>query len=488
MIGGIIGDLAVSTYLRDKDTFYRQLIDDRATLSEYGLSLLASAKFMYDNPVIPANSQDYERVQQSFRKYFVDANNIIVELSSEARQWSADFGFRNSCCSGMLLVRLAVAGWFEDNEDQQLGWQLAFDRSLDKEEGYARIIVPHLIRLLRSGYTKDETYAMINPVFKTIRHGWQWRTGTTTLCLLMRAWDCFYRSFDFGSAIHNAVRNYPENPRLMATIVGMMASAMYGCGYYFKKRKYNPDWKNIFLTQLIPTQIKETYRTEFMAIEVQTQWQHMFFKKNEALTNVERHHFTCVTSEYEVQAITAETRRRILRSCYTDWENRYGFYLDNGWIYVYRSHYLLGRFQIKPTDGDSYRIVNVMQSDELPSMLTIDLCIRCALNSANFISSSYFRFLKFCRCKPADEANPYIGEDAVKAKFWAGEQMFAVEAMAQWEEWIAQSREAYNSTKDIEWINHARQLGPERFAILYYINALHTKMCPMDDLSWLLKY
>ena len=40
MLGGIIGDLAASTYLREPQVFYKQLFDERATLSEYGLSIL----------------------------------------------------------------------------------------------------------------------------------------------------------------------------------------------------------------------------------------------------------------------------------------------------------------------------------------------------------------------------------------------------------------------------------------------------------------
>lgn len=31
----------------------------------------------------------------------------------------------------------------------------------------------------------------------------------------------------------------------------------------------------------------------------------------------------------------------------TGWDNRYGLYLDDGWMYVYRSGCLIGRFQLK---------------------------------------------------------------------------------------------------------------------------------------------
>ena len=43
MIAGIIGDLAASTWLRDKSVFYHKLFDEEATISEYGLSTIAAA-------------------------------------------------------------------------------------------------------------------------------------------------------------------------------------------------------------------------------------------------------------------------------------------------------------------------------------------------------------------------------------------------------------------------------------------------------------
>lgn len=63
MIGGIIGDLAASTYLRNKNKFYRQLFDDSATLSEFGIAILASAKYLYDN-----SDSDKAGNQEDFKK------------------------------------------------------------------------------------------------------------------------------------------------------------------------------------------------------------------------------------------------------------------------------------------------------------------------------------------------------------------------------------------------------------------------------------
>jgi len=73
-----------------------------------------------------------------------------------------------------------------------------------------------------------------------------------------------------------------------------------------------------------------------------------FFQKNDAATNVERHVFIPTENPFPNKVISPELRRRILKAYQPDWEARYGFYLDNGWIYLYRSHILIGRYQLKP--------------------------------------------------------------------------------------------------------------------------------------------
>lgn len=486
MIGGIIGDLAADTYLRDKATFYRQLFDDKALLSEYGLSVIATSTYLFDHP-IQCDGDSIDDFRMHFRNEFSNVHPEIANLSEKAKDWIGDYGFRyEGIFSGMMLARLGTAGWYEDNENGASS-RVMIDRSWDKEEGYARILFPHIIRRLRQGYSKDETYSMVNPVIKDVRHNWKWRKGTSTLCLLMRAWDCFYRAFDFGSAIHNAVRDMPENPRLMATIVGLMASTMYGYRFYYKKVKFGGKFNCEYLQ--LPKRVIVAYKPDFDRLMMQQLWQRQFFAKNEALTNVEIHHFIPINSQYEGTGISSETRRRILRAFGTDWENRYGFYLDNGWIYLYRSHYLLGRFKISSLNNGSYRISNVMQTEELPQSLSIDDCLRCALKSTEYALYDSFRYYRFSYWQPQYEKNPYGQDELSKMKFWEGERMFYETQLENWNRWIEESSNALAQAQtDFRWILKAKRLGHESFAILYYINNLHSKFCPMGDFDWLLEY
>lgn len=55
--------------------------------------------------------------------------------------------------------------------------------------------------------------------------------------------------------------------------------------------------------------------------------------------------------------------RRHIRSSHTGWEYRYGIYLDDGWVYVYRSAVLLARFRYVQEDR-FYTIKDVQKSDQ----------------------------------------------------------------------------------------------------------------------------
>lgn len=302
----------------------------------------------------------------------------------------------------------------------------------------------------------------------------------------MRAWNCFYKSFDFGSAIHNAVRDMPENPRLMATIVGMMASAMYGNSIYYRKRKFVPGSFSPSNYLNIRSILPESFCQELDIIERQINWQKAFFKKNEALTNVERHIFSHVKSKFEGIRISPETHRRFLLSFPTSWENRFGTYLDNGWIYVYRSNYLIGRFKILKTD-DGYAISHVQEGDELPNeLITMDNCIQCAMTATIKLSShTPYHYLYLINCNE----NPYVRSDITKSKFWECEKMFSEQiAESKWCECIDIARKAISSMDSLEWISKYKSIGPDSAAILNYISNLYSKFCPCDNQDWLLSY
>ena len=68
-------------------------------------------------------------------------------------------------------------------------------------------------------------------------------------------------------------------------------------------------------------------------------------------------------SSFENRQFSPEDYRRHIRSSHTGWEYRYGIYLDDGWVYVYRSAVLLARFRYVQ-EGRFYIIKNVQKSDQ----------------------------------------------------------------------------------------------------------------------------
>ena len=375
MIGGIFGDLAAATYQHRPEVFYKQLFDKEATLSEYGLSVIATYALISRRQ--PNLTPDISR--DLINKYFKDIYHDQLCISSQAQAWTCDNAFRYSyVTSGMLLNRLATVGYFTDGRDGN-SWIVAIDQSTDKEEGYARMLLPQMINLLRQGKTKDEVYKELPDVFSMIRKSWNWKEQDTTLCLLMRAWDCFYNSFDFGSAIHNAVRYPNSNTRQLASLTGLIAEAFYGCFYYFTKRRFQSD-THIVLD--IPRKIKELYPDECSGIIDFYRSNKLFFPKNSALTNVERHTYTPIHSKFNSLVIAPSSYGKIKVAFYPDWDNRYGLYLDDGWFYCYRSFCVLGRFRIKP-HLKGFMICDVQQSEEKPKDWAFDKMLQLAFDSAN---------------------------------------------------------------------------------------------------------
>lgn len=72
--------------------------------------------------------------------------------------------------------------------------------------------------------------------------------------------------------------------------------------------------------------------------------------------------------------------------------------------------------------------------------------------------------------------------------FWDLEKQFYETAMSRWDEWIKSSRESLRHISDKRLINHAKVLGRESFAILFYIEMVVGKFNPYDPCDWVTEY
>lgn len=330
MIGAIAGDLAAWTYENDKEVFYSSLTSTYAELSPLGEAVLATAMWAI-------NYRDGAQL-----RYGSEGDKFFIR-------------------HGARLIQLATLHWIFDHPNSLFVSDVTpfYD---DKEGIYAANIIAEIIPGLRNGKTKAEILSDgFGKTFNDLKSSWQWQTVTERdglLTYLMRAWDCFEKAWDFTSAIHNAARWEGVDRHLLCSLTGAIAEAMYGCEYRLLKKKYGENHYDYI-------QYPERIQKEVRAIQDFQFERRVFFPKNSALTNVEVHSWTPYGSRYKGMEISEEKYKLILRSLYTGWENRFGFYLDNGWIYTYRSGVLIARFRIGDA-GDLYRIVNVQRSEEKP--------------------------------------------------------------------------------------------------------------------------
>lgn len=214
-----------------------------------------------------------------------------------------------------------------------------------------------------------------------------------------------------------------------------------------------------------------------------------FFPKNAAMTNVERHHRVSASWPIHIQSenLSEETHRRILKAFYTGWENRYGFYLDDGWVYGYRSYRLLFRFQFKEEKGQ-YSIFNIQKPIDAPDT-------KIAIEEAMYsVTSGWYMFsgekapvnLQHCKYYRGEPECPASIRGTVKGDFWYGEMMFITNHLDM-AEWIKEATEI-KKTMSEKKPAFANRLPMEQFALVIYTEMLFSKYRPYDDLDWIFEY
>lgn len=319
MVGAIIGDLAAWTWENSHSEFYPKLVSKDASPSAYGRFLIKVAEALVKNP-------------------HCNPHKWVLELDHIPMQQS-------------ILIAI-VLGWLYPKIQETVKDLHAYTLPNSKEELLANQYLAQIIFALRHGATKnDAAQVTVNGItFCSLTKNKKWQSDKGSIGSLVRSWIAFYDSYDFGSAMHNAVK--PSGDRhFKAMLVGALADAMYGCEYYLIKKKYGES----HLLELPQCVSKAMYN-----IHKQNR---TFFPKNNAMTNVERHKWIDSSNPFADKIISSELYRRIVKAMYTGWENRYGFYLDDGWEYVYRSFCLLCRFQLGKQDNGTYRIVHYQKSD-----------------------------------------------------------------------------------------------------------------------------
>ena len=192
MTGAIIGDLATGT----------------AELSTYGLTLLG----LYKIGMGPSDLQQSKTELAHFMaRHSSGAYAVPIFLS------------------GVILTSWKVCS------HQDLLRKLPSKLKNDKECFYIRYLIPVISNLLQGKSKKEAICDQENDLIIEKLIGWYHDRTPVRWDLMMTyvsfAWDCFERSRDFTSALHNAMQ-CPADKHLAGFLTGAIAEAMYGCRQY----------------------------------------------------------------------------------------------------------------------------------------------------------------------------------------------------------------------------------------------------------------
>ena len=209
MVGAFIGDLASWTWQNDKGNFYPYLISEAAHKTVYSDVILLTAQTLINNPDIP-----------------LDQFGATQERA-----------FGKNTAEYSVLRSIAIA-WLYDSAENTREAVQKYILHEEKEEWYAAHFLSQLIFSLRNGSTKNQAAQVEHlGTFRSFTKEEHWRTGDGTLSYVVRAWMSFYDAFDYGSTIHNAVKQQ-GNTTLNCILAGALADAMYGCENYYVKKQY----------------------------------------------------------------------------------------------------------------------------------------------------------------------------------------------------------------------------------------------------------
>lgn len=454
MIGTLIGDLAAWAWENNKQLFYSKLVSYDIKPSVYGRALLnAASRNLLVNQNTPTEPEGQPRT-----------------ITNEA-EW--------------LMWRI-VGTWIDKFPLNDM----PIFSCIEKEAGYASSFIYILVNALRNGATKSEAFHK-EPKIPQFMQMFKWRNDVnpkelTILCYLFRAWDSFYRGFDFTSSIHNAMK-WSGDKHLLGTLTGTFADAMYGCEYNFIKEKYAKP-ENI-RTQIPMHSYTEHhgYHSDLANQMIQiSKNNRTFYPKNRALTNVECHHWRSVKNPFDSIVLSRQDRDRILLSAPTDWECRFGMYLDDGWIYLYRSGGIIGRFQLEKVADGKWHFANLQVGER--DFKSFCMGLDCAIYDGCGIPllGKIVQKVEACKYYHGEPEMPKKWKETTEGHFWHGEMMF-IHTRQDIDDW---KQSASNLLNTLE--GRKRDLflsySEEQRAIILYIETLFQKWCPMSNLDWIYEY
>ncbi len=447
MIGAIIGDLAAWTWENDHEAFYPKLISEKAMLSDYSKMLLAGSSMLMTNL-----DMDY----QEYKAYFENQPHS---------EWSMKY----------TVLRAIVIGWLAARIKDVPVLCQKFALNIDKEDWYASHFTALLISVLRFGATKKEALRVnhVGEFEHFLNSNWEKGDDNSPLGYLVRVWKAFTISFDFGSAIHNAIK-LPGDRHFNCILMGALADAMYGHERYIIKKQFG-DGRYLKLDKWVDIETESYYSLR-----------RIFYPKNRADTNVERHHYRKVVNPFAFIKISKSDHDSILRAYEPNMMNPYGFYLEDGWIYLYRDSVILGRFETTQIN-DGWRISTLQATDDVPFWAFLDAMAETINCCEGVYNDEFYKVIS-----PVIVFGYFDGRDnppkewkgGINVDYWYGERMFLEtgQSLNYWQE------EARKFRQENILPDKIKNLDDNSLGIALYIDLQMSKWNPYSDMNYILSY
>ena len=171
----------------------------------------------------------------------------------------------------------------------------------------------------------------------------------------------FLESVDFESAIRLAVSLGGDSDTL-ACITGGVAEGFYGM------KQGLPEVSGVGGTEMrfgeevlrrLPRDLREVVEAFYEQVIDQRR---LFWAKNESATITGP--TTWTLSKHEDVVLDEASYQTFLKGYAPDWDMRFGVYYEDGWHYIYRSHYLLKKFRFEKKDDGLYHLGEYYDSEK----------------------------------------------------------------------------------------------------------------------------
>jgi ADP-ribosylglycohydrolase len=184
----------------------------------------------------------------------------------------------------------------------------------------------------------------------------------------------FLDSVDFESAIRLAISLGGDSDTL-ACITGGIAEAFYGMNYSIPKSLKTNNNHIHFREEAMKKLPEDLSKVVEEFFETYVKKNKQFWGKNESATVWGNVHWKETKPDDKV--LNEESYNSFLKGYGPDWEMRYGVYYEDGWNYIYRSHFLLLKFKFTKLNDGLYHLTELYESKNSSEFDLIEEVLLC---------------------------------------------------------------------------------------------------------------